>query len=396
MKKVLITGIAGGQGRLLTRRLNERFEICGVDRVRWEGSPRGVRCYVVDLRKKKFADVLRRERPACVVHMGFIQDFRTDERERHDVNVTGTKQLLDHCIRNGVESLVVLSTGYVYGALPENPYFMDEDFPLSASRSYPEIRDHVEVDTLVTTFLWRYPQIRTCVLRPVNVLGYYTHSMIGQYLRQRWVPTVMGFDPMKDLKFIRLAHEHGLGVGNPSEIEIVGDDIRNVNFGFRGSLNENTFASWGQKLIYWGPLKPLENLLLRSPIVPWSFFASRAYHDGWYSFKGTNLSLGLEQFVRGWAYGSNAVQNQPLVMWWWGPYVNYDVTPSFAVKLQVDGDFYSSVGTNEVKNELTHLRMGLGWCPTPNILLAPHLYVPVTSFSWSAAAFNLEAWAKLF
>jgi hypothetical protein len=34
-------------------------------------------------------------------------------------------------------------------------------------------------------------------------------------------------------------------------------------------------------------LKPLENILLRSPIVPWSFFASRAYHDGyWYPVKG--------------------------------------------------------------------------------------------------------------
>ena len=98
---------------------------------------------------------------------------------------------------------------------------------------------------------------------------------------------MMGFDPMADLKFIRLAHENGLGVGNPIEIEIVGDDIKGVNFGFRGSLEENTFASWGQKLIYWGPLKPLENMLLRSPIVPWSFFASRAYHDGyWYPVNG--------------------------------------------------------------------------------------------------------------
>jgi hypothetical protein len=98
---------------------------------------------------------------------------------------------------------------------------------------------------------------------------------------------MMGFDPMADLKFIRLAHEHGLGIGNPSEIEIVGEDIRNVNFGFRGSLQENTLASRGQKLIYWGPLKPLENFLLRSPIVPWSYFASRAYHDGfWYPVNG--------------------------------------------------------------------------------------------------------------
>ncbi len=169
---------------------------------------------MVDLRKKKFADVIRRERPECVVHMGFIQDFRTDERERHDVNVMGTKRLLDHCIHNGVESLVVLSTGYVYGALPENPHFLDEDAPLSASRSYPEIRDRVEVDTLVTTFLWRYPQIRTCVLRPVNVLGYYANSMIKTYLRERRVPTVMGFDPM--MQFI---HEEDLSAA----IELVVD-----------------------------------------------------------------------------------------------------------------------------------------------------------------------------
>jgi UDP-glucose 4-epimerase len=186
---------------------------------------------VVDLRKKKFEDVIRTERPACVVHLGFIQGFRTDERERHDVNVGGTKQLLDHCIHNGVESLVVLSSGYVYGAFPENPYYMEEDSPLSASRSYPEIRDHVEVDTLVTAFLWRYPQIRTCVLRPVNVLGYYAHSMISRYLRERRVPTVMGFDPMmqfiheEDLSMaIELAIDHRLqGVFNvtgPGEVPL--------------------------------------------------------------------------------------------------------------------------------------------------------------------------------
>ena len=96
----------------------------------------------------------------------------------------GTKQLLDHCIHHGVQKVVVISSSYVYGAFPENPYFMDEDSPLSASRAYPEIRDLVEVDTLASAYLWRYPHLHTCVLRPVNVLGYYVHSMIGQYLKQ--------------------------------------------------------------------------------------------------------------------------------------------------------------------------------------------------------------------
>jgi UDP-glucose 4-epimerase len=231
MEKVLITGIAGGQGRLLARRLMENFEVCGVDRVEWEGAPRGIRVHVVDLRKKKFEDVIRTELPTAIVHMGFVRHFRTDERTRHDVNVRGTKQLLDHCVNHGVQNLVVLSSSYVYGAFPENPYFMDEDQPLSASRTYPAIRDLVEVDTLASAFLWRYSHIRTCVIRPVNALGYFVHSMISQYLRQRRVPTVMGFDPMMQFiheedvsEAIALALEHGLqGVFNvvgPGEVPL--------------------------------------------------------------------------------------------------------------------------------------------------------------------------------
>jgi hypothetical protein len=95
---------------------------------------------------------------------------------------------------------------------------------------------------------------------------------------------MMGFDPLS-IPFVRLAHERGLGVGDPQEIEMVGEDISGVNFGFHG--NQNTFASRGQKLIYHGFLKPLEKFLLRSPIVGWSYIASRIYHDlYWYQIHG--------------------------------------------------------------------------------------------------------------
>lgn len=222
MEKVLITGIAGGQGRLLARRLLESWEVCGADWVPWEGHPRSVATHQVDLRKKKFEDLIRTELPTAVVHLGFIRHFRGDARQRHDVNVRGTKQLLDHCAHYGIQKLVVVSSGYVYGAFPENPFYMDEDSPLSASRNYPEIRDLVEVDTLASAFIWKYPHIRTCVLRPVNVLGYFVHSMIGSYLRMDRIPTLMGFDPLMQFvheedicEAISLALEHGLqGVFN--------------------------------------------------------------------------------------------------------------------------------------------------------------------------------------
>lgn len=95
---------------------------------------------------------------------------------------------------------------------------------------------------------------------------------------------LMGFDPLS-LEFIRLAHERGLGVGDPRQIEVVGLDISGINFGFRG--DEDTFASWGQKQIYWGPLHFLEKPLLRSPIVPWSYVASNVYYNlFWYPLIG--------------------------------------------------------------------------------------------------------------
>lgn len=95
---------------------------------------------------------------------------------------------------------------------------------------------------------------------------------------------LQGFDPM-NIRFIRRAHELGLGVGDPRQIEIAGYDIeQELPWHF---VQEDTFASRGQKMIYHGPLKPLEKVLLQSPIVPWSYFASNFYHNVyWYPFVG--------------------------------------------------------------------------------------------------------------
>ena len=95
---------------------------------------------------------------------------------------------------------------------------------------------------------------------------------------------LQGFDPLS-IQFIRQAHEHDLGVGDPNQIEIIGYDIEQEQpWKF---VQEDTFASRGQKMIYHGWLKPLEKPLLQTPIVGWSYFASNFYHNVyWYPFVG--------------------------------------------------------------------------------------------------------------
>jgi len=87
---------------------------------------------------------------------------------------------------------------------------------------------------------------------------------------------MMGFDPMA-IKYIRLAHETGLGIGRPEEIEIVGDkDAAEENWGFRVGVSFHRFAGW---FTWFGPTRFLQKLLTRPPILYFGNFYSFFYHD---------------------------------------------------------------------------------------------------------------------
>ncbi|NLF76670.1 MAG: hypothetical protein GX573_13315 [Chloroflexi bacterium] len=74
---------------------------------------------------------------------------------------------------------------------------------------------------------------------------------------------LMGFDPLK-INYIRLAHEQGLGVGNPREIQLVGDKLSGENWHFKVGRNSHSFLAW---LAWYGPTRVLQKLALRTPLV---------------------------------------------------------------------------------------------------------------------------------
>jgi hypothetical protein len=106
---------------------------------------------------------------------------------------------------------------------------------------------------------------------------------------------MMGFDPMS-IPFLRMAHERGLGIADLRDVELVGDDIAGVNFGF---TTRKSFVIWGDQLIRKGWLRPLERILLHSPLVVWAPMASNLYHDWlWYPTIGRAR---IRQFMQtGW------------------------------------------------------------------------------------------------
>jgi uncharacterized protein (DUF362 family) len=94
---------------------------------------------------------------------------------------------------------------------------------------------------------------------------------------------MMGFDPMR-IPFIRLAHDAGLGVGDPEQIEVLGEDIRGVDFGFKTG---KSLVVWGDQLFRKGALSFVEPLLFHTPLFKLCIAASAVYHDYvWYPTAG--------------------------------------------------------------------------------------------------------------
>ena len=97
---------------------------------------------------------------------------------------------------------------------------------------------------------------------------------------------LMGFDPMS-IPYMRMCHERGLGVAETSEIEILGEDIAEINFGFK---TKRSMVIWGDQLLRKGPLRFLEHIALHSPLVVWAPIASNIYHDWiWYPTVGKSI-----------------------------------------------------------------------------------------------------------
>jgi uncharacterized protein (DUF362 family) len=86
---------------------------------------------------------------------------------------------------------------------------------------------------------------------------------------------MMGFDPMS-LEFIKVAHDDGLGTGDPRDIEIVGDDISKESWGFE--VGDNGASKVGD-FMWFGPMKKFQKLFFHTPLVNAFIFGSEAYHD---------------------------------------------------------------------------------------------------------------------
>jgi uncharacterized protein (DUF362 family) len=110
---------------------------------------------------------------------------------------------------------------------------------------------------------------------------------------------LMGFDPLA-IKYLALAHQRGLGVADPREIELVGEpEIGREDWHF--SVGDNMASRVGD-LLWFGPLKRLQKLFFHTPLVYVFVAGSYLYHDYvWYPAFGRRR---VREFIRTSPWGA--------------------------------------------------------------------------------------------
>jgi UDP-glucose 4-epimerase len=194
----LITGIAGGLARLTGAELVKRgHRIIGVD---YRPLPRPLdydaEVFQANYNKTRIEDVFRRHRPQLLLHLGRVGNLKERMGKRFDLNVIGSGKIMELALKYEVNRMVVLSTFHIYGAHPHNHTPIYEDEPLRAGPAFPQIADAIQLDNMASQWVWRHPDVQTVVLRPCNVVGPSIHNAISRFLRQPFVPVMLGFDPM--------------------------------------------------------------------------------------------------------------------------------------------------------------------------------------------------------
>lgn len=193
---ILITGVSGQWGGRLARRLlaEPRVRLLGIDRRAPASALPGLDFIKADVRNPLLIDLLRAEQVQTVVHLA-VSERQWHREAEFESNVLGSMQLIGACAEAGVPHVVLKSTMAVYGALPDSPMYVPEDWSLKARSTYAYVRDALEIEQFVQEFSAEYPDMRLAVLRFANIIGWDVDTALTRLLRQPALPSLLGFDP---------------------------------------------------------------------------------------------------------------------------------------------------------------------------------------------------------
>ena len=134
--------------------------------------------------------------PQAIVHLASVVSPPPgmSEATLHAIDVDGTRAIIEAAAANGVEQLIITSSGAAYGYYPENAEWIDEDDPLRGHNKFAYAKHKREVEEVLVRARIAHPQLRQLILRPGTILGKRVNNQITDMFKKRAVLGIQGSD----------------------------------------------------------------------------------------------------------------------------------------------------------------------------------------------------------
>lgn len=271
MHNILITGANGYMGQQLIKRLLPLQglvfdKIVGLD-IRFSEhllEEKQLVCLQKDIRSKELGAILLENNIDTVVHLAAIISTpdKSDREREYDIDVNGTRNLVDACIEAGVKKFITTSSGAAYGYHPENVHrWLTESDPIRGNYEFTYSHHKRLVEELLAEKRTSHPQLAQFVFRVGTILGKTTKNPITEYLEKPKVLELKGYpSPFvfiwdQDLAEILLKAATN---GKPGIYNVAGDGCLTVKevAAMMGKKNQ-TIPGWLVKAVF-GALHPLK------------------------------------------------------------------------------------------------------------------------------------------
>ncbi len=192
-RRVLITGGGGYVGALLGARLAAAGTfVVGTDLRARADLAFPVR--TLDVRDRALEALLHEHRITHVVHLAAVLEGGRDRQRDYDIDVNGTRNVVECALAAGVRHLTVSSSGAAYGYFADNPEWIDERDPLRATDRFAYAHHKRLVEELLAAYRHSHPRLGQLVLRIGPVLGATTSNQITALFARRRLLAVRGSD----------------------------------------------------------------------------------------------------------------------------------------------------------------------------------------------------------
>lgn len=179
---VLVTGSSGYLGSQVVAELARRADVRTIALDVREPTQRlpGVAYEVADIRAPEVDAIVARHRPQVVVHLASIvtPGKKSNRDFEYSVDVDGTRNLLDACVRHAVKRVIVSSSGAAYGYHPDNPEWLTESDPVRGNQSFAYSWHKRLVEEMLADYRAKQPQLEQIIFRIGTILGTSVHNQI--------------------------------------------------------------------------------------------------------------------------------------------------------------------------------------------------------------------------